>query len=83
MNTIAQRELRNDNAEVMRRVEAGETFIVTRNGVPVAELRPLQPGRQRVVGRQRLAELSQRLQPLDRHRFRRDLDAVADPWFEP
>lgn len=67
----------------MRRVEAGETFIVTRNGVPVAELRPLQPGRQRVVGRQRLDELSQRLQPLDRHRFRRDLDAVAAPWFEP
>jgi prevent-host-death family protein len=55
---IAQRELRNDNAEVIRRVEAGETFVVTRNGVPVAELRPLPAGRQRVVHRDRLAEVA-------------------------
>lgn len=83
MATIAQRQLRNDNAEVMRRVEAGETFIVTRNGVPVAELRPLGAGRQRVVRRDRLDALAQRLEPLDQDRFRRDLDEVADPWFEP
>ena len=83
MTIIAQRQLRNDNAEVMRRVEAGETFIVTRNGVPVAELRPLGAGRQRVVGRDRLAALAQRLEPVDRHQLRRDLDDVADPWFEP
>ena len=42
---ISQRELRNDNAEIMRRVEAGETFVVTRNGKPVADLvrRPRRP----------------------------------------
>lgn len=37
---IGQRELRNDNAEIMRRVEAGERFVVTRNGRPVADLVP-------------------------------------------
>lgn len=37
---ISQRELRNDNAKVVRRVLAGESFIVTRNGVPVADLVP-------------------------------------------
>jgi prevent-host-death family protein len=37
---IGQRELRNDNAEIMRRVEAGESFVVTRNGRPVADLVP-------------------------------------------
>lgn len=37
---ISQRELRNDNAEIMRRVEAGESFVVTRNGKPVADLVP-------------------------------------------
>lgn len=79
VDTIAQRELRHDNTEVVPRVEAGEAVNVTRNGVPVAELQPQQPGRQRVVPRQRLDELSQRLQPLERHRFRRDLDVVADP----
>lgn len=39
---IGQRELRNDNAEIIRRVEAGESFIVTRRGVPVADLIPHQ-----------------------------------------
>ncbi|MET3961733.1 prevent-host-death family protein [Marmoricola sp. OAE513] len=38
---ISQRELRNDNAEIMRGVEAGETYIVTRRGVPVARIVPI------------------------------------------
>jgi prevent-host-death family protein len=41
---ISQRELRNDNAELMRRVEAGDSFTVTRRGEPVADLIPHQPG---------------------------------------
>ena len=40
MRTISQRELRNDNAEVIRAVEAGESFLVTKNGKAVAELKP-------------------------------------------
>lgn len=39
--TISQRELRNDSAAVMDAVERGETIVVTRNGNPIAELRPL------------------------------------------
>jgi prevent-host-death family protein len=39
--TISQRELRNDSAAVMDAVERGDTIVVTRNGSPVAELRPL------------------------------------------
>ncbi|MGI8417975.1 MAG: type II toxin-antitoxin system Phd/YefM family antitoxin [Nakamurella sp.] len=38
---INQRELRNDSAEVMRQVEQGQSFTVTRRGVPVARLSPL------------------------------------------
>jgi prevent-host-death family protein len=37
---ISQRELRNESGAIMRRVEAGEHFTVTRNGVPVADLSP-------------------------------------------
>ena len=37
---IAQRELRNNNADILNRVEAGESFVVTRNGVPVADVVP-------------------------------------------
>lgn len=40
MRTISQRELRNDNAEIMRGVEAGETYTVTRRGVPIATIVP-------------------------------------------
>ena len=39
--TISHRELRNNSGEVLRAVAAGETFIVTNNGEPVAELRPV------------------------------------------
>lgn len=42
MRSISQRELRNDNAEIMRDVEQGESFTVTRRGVPVARLQPLE-----------------------------------------
>jgi len=39
--SITQRELRNDSGEIMRRLDQGESFIVTRNGVPVGELTPM------------------------------------------
>ena len=38
--TIPQRELRNQNAQIIDAVASGATFIITRNGEPVAELRP-------------------------------------------
>lgn len=41
MTTISHREMRNKSAEVLRRVEAGETIIVTNHGEPVAELSPI------------------------------------------
>ncbi|WP_375000598.1 type II toxin-antitoxin system Phd/YefM family antitoxin [Aeromicrobium sp. CTD01-1L150] len=40
METISQREMRNDSGEVIRRVERGESLTVTRRGVPVARLVP-------------------------------------------
>lgn len=49
--SIAQRRLRNDNAEIMRRVEAGESFIVTRNGKPIADIVPhAATGKRRMTG---------------------------------
>lgn len=40
---IASRELRNDTAGLLRRVEAGETVVITRRGKPVADLIPHRP----------------------------------------
>lgn len=45
MTDIASRELRNNTAGVLRRVEAGETLVVTVDRRPVAALVPL--GRRR------------------------------------
>jgi prevent-host-death family protein len=40
METIPQRLLRNASGEILRRAEAGERFVVTVNGRPVATLGP-------------------------------------------
>lgn len=42
--TIGQLELRNDSGAIMRRVEQGESFTVSRNGIPVADLVPHDAG---------------------------------------
>jgi prevent-host-death family protein len=39
---VASRELRNDTAGVLRRVEQGDTVVITRRGKPVADLVPHQ-----------------------------------------
>lgn len=49
METVPQKELRNNVAEVLRRVEAGETLTVTVAGRPAARLSPMRP-RQWVSG---------------------------------
>ncbi len=40
---VASRELRNDTAGLLRRVEEGETIVITRRGKPVADLVPHRP----------------------------------------
>jgi len=60
----------------MRALDRGEVFLVTRNGVPVGELRPA-PRRAFVPAAEVRATFG--LAPaLDRDRFRRDVDALVD-----
>lgn len=75
--SITQRELRNDSAAVLREVQGGASITVTRNGVAVAELRPVP--RRRFVQRTVIAEAARRAPRIDLARFRADLDAVVDP----
>lgn len=86
---ISQRELRNDNADIMRRVEQGETFVVTRNGTPVADLVPHRSvDRQRFVPVADLADVIGRIGTWGVDEFTREsneLDAAVDdadhdPW---
>lgn len=73
---ISQRELRNDSAAVLREVQSGRALIVTRNGVPVAELRPVAAGR--FVTRAAIAAAIPAAPSVDGAAFRADLDAVVD-----
>lgn len=41
MKAVNEREISKNAAAILDAVEAGETFLVTRNGVEIAELRPL------------------------------------------
>jgi len=76
MDTVTIRELRNRGGEVVDRVEAGGHVTVTRDGRPVAELRPL---RARGLSAAVLLERWQRLPTVDATRLRRDVDSVIEP----
>ena len=43
MSSVTLQDLERDPAALLDRVEAGERFVVSRAGRPVAELRPLAP----------------------------------------
>ncbi len=87
MKIISQREFRNNSAAVMDAVEAGETFHVTRNGVEIAELRPIPRRRQR-VSTDELIERLRKLPRVDYEEMRRESDELFgeervgdyDPW---
>jgi prevent-host-death family protein len=78
VRTIPQRDLRNDNAKVIDAVTAGETFVVTRNGEPVAELRPLRAARRTFITRDEVAGLASTAVRIDHRQFRADLDRLID-----
>lgn len=73
--SITQRELRNESGEIMRRLDQGESFVVTRNGVPVGELTPLR--RHRFVTAVEAVAIFKKAPAIDSGRFRADVDAWA------
>jgi antitoxin (DNA-binding transcriptional repressor) of toxin-antitoxin stability system len=73
---ISQREFRNQSGEIMRELDNGKTFVVTRNGVPVGELTPLR--RHRFVAAETAVAMFRSAPSVDYKRLREDLDAAAD-----
>ncbi len=73
---ITQRELRNESGAIMRAVERGESFTISRNGTPIGRLIPL---RRRVfVPREEVVAAFATAPVLDAEKFRSDLDAAVD-----
>jgi len=73
---ITQRELRNESGKIMRALDRGEEFVVTRNGVPVGELTPVR--RRRFVSAEAAVTAFAGAPRIERRRFRDDVDAVVD-----
>ena len=73
---LTQRELRNGSGEVMRALDRGESFVVTRNGVPVGELLPIR-ARQFVAADTVVAAFAG-APTIEFERFRADIDATLD-----
>jgi prevent-host-death family protein len=76
MREITQRQLRNQSGEIMRELDRGESFLVTRNGTPVGELVPIRR-RQFVPAELAIAAFSG-VGPIDHKRFRADVDCHID-----
>jgi prevent-host-death family protein len=73
---LSQRELRNRSGEIMRALDRGEDFVITRNGVPVGELHPLR--RRQFISKEALLDLLAGAPRIDYERFRSDVDAFLD-----
>jgi antitoxin (DNA-binding transcriptional repressor) of toxin-antitoxin stability system len=65
----------------MRELDEGETFIVTRNGVPVGELTPLR--RHRFVAAETALDMFRNAPRVDYRRLRADLDATTRQDVQP
>lgn len=75
MAEVTIRDLRNHGGEVIDRVRAGERITITRDGEPVAELRPLPRPRLTAAA---LVEQFRNLPPMDPERLRADIDSIVD-----
>jgi len=75
MIEVTIRDLRNQGGKVLERVERGEVLTVTRDGRPVAELRPLP---RRPVSVATLLSRWHGLPAVDPAQLRADLDHLLD-----
>ncbi|MEV6164140.1 PhdYeFM domain-containing protein [Streptomyces sp. NPDC052052] len=89
MKTITQRELAARSKAVLDDVEAGEVYHVTRNGIEIAEVRPLST-RRRFVSVEEMQRKWRTAPRVDSARMRAEADAFFgnedrvgecdDPW---
>lgn len=75
MVEVTVRDLRNRGGEILKQVEVGRSFVVTRDGQPVAELKPLD---RKPLSRDVIIERFRHVPPIDAKRLRRELDAFID-----
>jgi len=75
MAVVSVRDLRNKGGRVLKRVAKGEAITVTRDGEPIAELRPV---RRSGLSAATLLARWHKLPLVDPVKLRADLDRVLD-----
>ena len=75
MAEVTVRDLRNKGGEILKQVEAGRSFTVTRDGEPVAKLNPLE---RQPLSREAIIERFKHVSLVDAKRLRQDIDAFID-----
>ena len=78
---LTQRELRNDSGKIMRELDSGASYVITRNGVSVGTLSPA-PHRQ-FVGSDQVLATFKNAPPVDARRFRGDVDRALNLSSDP
>nr|WP_108871104.1 type II toxin-antitoxin system prevent-host-death family antitoxin [Tessaracoccus timonensis] len=73
--SVPVRELRNNSAALLKRVQQGESVVVTKDGEPVAQVIPL---RKTPLRRERLLHRWAALPTIDAEQFQRDVDDMLD-----
>jgi len=79
---VPQRQLRNNTASLLRRVEAGERLRITVHGHPIAELVPVERVQPFVPFNKLISELQGKMLPDDRldDELRKLDDTPQDPF---
>lgn len=75
MSNVSIRELRNHGGQVIERARRGEHVTITKDGAPVAELRPLPSS---ALPAEVLIARRRNLPVVDAAALRADIDAVVD-----
>ncbi|HMR50455.1 MAG TPA: prevent-host-death protein [Arachnia sp.] len=73
---ISQRELRNESGRIMRGLDEGRSYVITRRSEPVGELIPLR--RRRFVDTGTVLSIFANAPKVDAELFFADLDAAVD-----
>jgi antitoxin (DNA-binding transcriptional repressor) of toxin-antitoxin stability system len=73
---LTQRELRWRSGRILRALDGGEEFVITRRGRAIGELRPY--GRRQFVSTDQLIAAAKNLPSIDYEELRADLDRYVD-----
>lgn len=76
MTDVTVRDLRNRGGEILDQVAGGEAMTVTRDGHPIAELRPLP---KRPLQARTLLQRWRGMPVVDPAKMRADIDHLLDP----